>query len=513
MVKRNLKIDQESYISATIAKLQKAKEDGLFAATAKVRDEEGIMQTFSRIIDTAREHFSNDPEQTLDPVVQTNFSNYGAQGDSLGVGGARISTMDAMDISIAAAVFSLMPYLCVEREMTSSSTNVSYQDLVAEYAQGDIAAGETILGTFQIPNAKVNLALPTKTMTADNGSGGTPLTTTLNFTVPLIPSSLAVVVTDNAVPPVQLASGFDQGGTIFLTGSTNFASSINYKNGTVTITGLPANQIATVVANIDTTADTTGSSILTVVPQYKTKVLTAYPQQLIFKDNQLKNAYLNKLNIKLAGTDASIDYGQIAIGKLINIYIHYVNRLVVLQILQSGLSQLTIDTGLGTNVSEDISGYAVGTSFADTKNDKLRQLVINLNQASINKTGKGITSILCGSRGINKLANSPDFVKSADFDQVNAMVGTFTGIPVLRHQSVISVEPNDGKTAYLFGVYKDPAGNAGPAAFGEFLPVTTTGPVSNFNNPTQVATAMTAYCGVVDLVEELISVASLKFLA
>lgn len=505
----------KDYVSTIANKLAAAREEGMFDDTFKVRNDEGIMRSFSRLLETATQFFFEDPSGDKDParaVVTFSAATEKAMGAPLGVSGAPQETLDAMDISIAAAVFSLIPYLAIERDMTASSTSFTYQDLIAEFAQGNVNAGEAVLGSFIAPNSKVNLSLPTKTITVDTTAESGASTQKAEFTTPIMPESLSIVVkTVSGQTETVVATGFDRGGKAYLSGSSNFPITVDYRNGVVDMTGVPNGLKVSLIANLDSSADSTGSSILTITPSYKTKVLTAVPQQLVYKDNQLKNAYLNKLNVKLAGTNAAIDYGSMAVGKLINIYIHYVNRMVVLETLAAG-NATAAAYGTGNEIKADISAYTAQTSFADTKYDIIKNLIIALNQRSLDKTGRGITCILTSSRGVNKLAAAPDFVKSADFNELNAMVGTYDGIPVIRHQSVAGMEPSDGKTAYYYGIYKDPAGEAAPIAFGEFLPVTTSVPVANFNNPSQVAQSLTAYCGVVRVVDELCNRAELKFL-
>lgn len=506
-------LTHDQYVQSVAQKLEQAKNDGLFAETMNVRDEEGIMQCFSRVLETAGNYYYEDPSKSKDPAIaMANFSMNQSVGSSVGVSGAaNLSTMDAMDISIACAVFSLIPYLAIERDMTSASTNITYQDIIAEFAHGDIGEGETVLGAFEAPNTKLNMALPMKSGTAVN-DGDEAQTVTIDLGgIAIMPESVSAKITSASE---TVATGFDRNGTLFFSGSVSCLATVDYKKGVITIKDLPAGFQVDVTANLDTTSDTSGQSILTVTPEYKNATLVAQPQQLIFKDNSLKNAYLNKLNVKLAGTNAAIDYGQVAIGKLISIYVHYVNRLVVDEILKCG--QMTTEKeGIANQINCDISNYtgsAAGAGYADTKFDYIKQFIIELNQRSLDQTGKGLTCLLVGARGANKLASCPDFVKSAEFNELNAMIGTYDGISVVRHQNVNKWEPKDGKTAYVYGIYKDPSGSAAPVAFGEFLPVQVSDSVANFNNPTQQARSMTSYCGTAICVPALVHIGKLKVL-
>lgn len=504
-------------------RLAAAKAEGMFEGTLKVRNQEGLMQTFSRLLEMAEQSVYNDPKKSYDPAIAlATFSKtqadgmlgaYDASGSNVGVSGAaNLRTMDAMDISIAAAAFSLIPYLAIERAMSSSSTNISYQDIVAEYANGDVAEGETVLGAFEVPNPKLNLALPTKTQKVKN-DGDAPADLEVQFGVALMPETLgAQVVSDSTV----VAQGMDHNGQVWFSGSAALNATVDYKHGIVKFSAVPAGYEIDLSVNIDSTSDTTGQTIPTVTADYKNVILTATPKQMIYKDNNLKNAYLNKLNIQVAGTGLTMDYGQMAVGKLITIYIEYINRLVVGEVMRAGNSTVITENAKGmAQVTVDISDY-LGSSaqggFADTKFDYLKGFVINLNQRSISVSGKGLTALLVGNRGLTQLSNTPYFVKSAQYDTLNAMVGTFDGIPVIRHQIVDLVEPSDGKSAYVYGIYKDPAGNAAPVAFGEFLPVRLTDPVSNYNNPEQVARSLSSYAGVVTCVPQLAHLGIIKIM-
>jgi hypothetical protein len=506
----------QEYQREVANKLQMAREGGLFDSTMNVRDEEGIMQCFSRIIETAEHYYLEDPNRTRDPAIaMANFSQNQSVGSSLGVSGAaNLATMDAMDISISTAVFSLIPYLAIERDMTSSSTNISYQDIVAEFKHGDLSAGEDVLGAFKAPNTKLTMGLPTVSgaVTAIEGDQD-PRDEVIDLAVALMPETISVVMTQGSS---VVSEGHDFNGKVWYSGDYAIDTVVDYKNGKITFKKLPAGIEVKASANIDSTSDETGKTILTVTPDYKNVILTAKPQQMLFKDNNLKNAYLNKLNIKLAGTNAQIDYGQVAVGKLISIYVHYVNRLVVNATIECGHITTMEENKAGIKqVTCDISGYngfGAAGSFADTKYDYIKSFIIALNQRCLDITGKGMTAILTGSRGTNILASTPDFVKSADYQELNAMVGTYDGIPVIRHQNVNIVEPSDGKSAFIYGVFKDPSGSAAGVAFGEFLPVRVSDAVANYNNPEQVCRSLTSYCGVVKCVPSLVHLGVIKYL-
>lgn len=506
----------QSYQNQIANKLQMAREGGLFDPTLSVRDEEGIMQCFSRIIETAEHYYLEDPNRTRDPAIaMANFSQNQSVGSSVGVSGAaNLATMDAMDISISAAVFSLIPYLAIERDMTSSSTNISYQDIVAEFKHGDLSAGEDVLGAFKAPNTKLTMGLPTVSGNVKNMDGDLdPKDEVINLGIAIMPETISVTMAQGSS---IVSQGRDFNGKVWFSGDYAIDTTVDYKTGVITFKNLPAGIEVSAQANIDSTSDETGKTILTVTPDYKNVILTAKPQQMLFKDNNLKNAYLNKLNIKLAGTNAQIDYGQVAIGKLISIYVHYVNRLVVNATIECGHMTTLEENKQGIKqVTCDISGYngfGAAGSFADTKYDFLKSFVIALNQRCLDITGKGMTCILTGSRGTNILASTPDFVKSADYQELNAMVGTYDGIPVVRHQNVNIVEPNDGKSAFIYGVYKDPSGSAAGVAFGEFLPVRVSDAVANYNNPEQVCRSLTSYVGTAICVPSLVHLGVIKYL-
>lgn len=508
-------------------RLAEAKNEGLFDATMKVRNQEGLMQTFSRILDTAQQYVLEDPNRAKDPAIALatfsrkqngNLGAYSASGASVGVGGAaNLRTMDAIDISISAAAFSLLPYLAIERSMPSSSTNISYQDIITEFENGELAAGETVLGAFEAPNTKLSMALPMKSMQVVNDTESVQPTMTMQFGCPLMPETSNIQLLSAST---VVANGIDHGGVVYFKGSAAVEGTVDYKKGIITFTNVPAGFQVTVTVNLDSTADTTGANSLTLTTEYKNVILTAKPRQLIFRDNNLKNAYLNKLNIQIAGTGLTMDYGEMAVGKLISIYIHYVNRLVVNDTILAGNRSVIEESSKGlAPITCDISNYtgsAAGAGYADTKFDYIKGFVIDLNQRSLDVSGKGLTALLVGSRGANQLSNTPDFVKSAQYDELNAMIGTYDGYPVIRHQNVDVIEPlEDGqhKTAFIYGLYKDPSGNAAPVAFGEFLPVSLTGPVANFNNPEQIARSMSSYCGTTICVAGLCHLGTLKFRA
>ena len=500
------------YVRSVAEKLATAEKEGVFAGTEKVRNKEGLTHTYSRLIQMAEQYALTDPSRSKDPALALaafskanqevgKLGTYSAvspnAGDSLGVSGAaNLQTMDAMDISIGAAAFSLIPYLAIERTMTDSSTNISYQDIIAENAHGELEAGEVVLGAFQAPNTNLSMGLPVKTVQGTNSSEA-EAEVVLKFGIALMPNTLSVQLIQGSE---VVAQGIDNNGQIYFKGKAACSATVNYKTGDIVAEDVPADVTLVATANIDTTSDSTGSSILTVTTEYRNVLLVAKPQQMIFKDNQLKNGL-------------QMDYGEMAIGKLVSIYIHYINRLVVNETIRAGQMTLVAEAEKG-EVTKDISEYmngAAGKGFADTKNDFIKYFVIDLNQRCLDATGRGITAILVGSRGTNLLSSTPDFVKSADYDQINAMIGTYDGYPVIRHQNIDAIEPQTKDTAFFYAIYKDPTGSAAPTAFGEFLPVSLTNPVQNYNNPEQIARSMTSFCGVVTCVPGLCHRGSIKF--
>lgn len=513
------------YVKDVANRLAEAEKDDLFGlkgSMERVRNQEGLTHTYSRLLQMAEQYALTDPTRAKDPAIamatfsrkqkEGQMGTYSATGSNLGVSGAaNLRTMDAMDISIAVAAYSLIPYLAIERTMTDSATNISYQDIIAENAHGNLDAGEVVLGAFQAPNTNLSMGLPVKTLTGTN-SESNPADVTINFGIALMPNTISVQLIQSSD---VIANGIDSNGNIFFKGTASVNATVDYKKGVITAEDVPAGITINATANVDTTSDSTGDSILTVTTEYKNVLLVAKPQQMIFKDNQLKNAYLNKLNIQIAGTGLQMDYGEMAIGKLVSIYIEYVNRLVVADTIRAGQMTVVDETSKGkAEVTRDISAYlnaGAGTGFADTKNDYVKYFVIDLNQRCLDVTGRGITCLLVGSRATNILSSTPDFVKSADYDKINAMIGTYDGYPVVRHQLIDLIEPQTDDTAYVYGLYKDPTGSAAPVAFGEFLPVSLTNPVQNYNNPEQIARSLSSFCGTAICVAGLCHRGSIKF--
>jgi len=464
----------------------------------KVRTEKGLISTFNLLVKSAENYYYNLPARGgVDPVeAMTNVFSI-----TPGMGNVRnVSTVNAMDITISSLIKSFIPYIAIERGMDAPQTTIYYRDLVALRTAGGVNEGDVVLGNFSAPNTNVQLGQELKTVVI-NATSSAQTNVNVSFNSPLVAGSVIVKSINKLTgdPNINkenyVAGDFKKDGIAYGTiGNGGLERTpritINYDTGIVNISNISANCEIQVSAKLDHTSDETGGNTLEATTVWRNSLLVSENVRLVLKESIEELTFINKIQAQIRQAGAKIDYFTLGLRDLTTLYIQYIDRTLTKLIVNSKGSQV--------NASLDISSYTT-SSFAPTKDDFFNKFIIDLNQQLLSTTGIGTTFYLVGSRVANIMMNIKDRFKplpSAN-DSLNDVIGTYDGIPVLRHQYVdIYDQSNFGAgVGSIYAGFKDPNNEVGSIVFGEFLPMYVSGTALNYNNPAQFSRALFSQIG------------------
>jgi len=437
---------------------------------------------------------------------------------SAGTGYSDVSNLpgrSAEDISIIMAITSLEAYLVASRALSQPEDSISYQNIIAMNTTGGVQEGEVVHGPFSPPNLNPDLALEGVDM--DVPAGTNPV---LSFGGPLVHGGVLVKITD--ATGNMSGRDFNRDGIVqWSFDDPNAANtttppvvSINYNTGAVTLQGnIAANKIK-VTATRDSHADHEGTGIIRVKPEFPTTLLTCAPRNIILESNIASESYRNKMLSASIAAGMTVNLAEESFKLVLNSYLTYLNKTFV-QLNISAAELAKLDQPGGNYVEGDISGYSIGTSFSNTKDDILDDFFLRMSTQLLLNCGSGPTCVLVGPMGATKLGNNKrSFVPGPAFHQdIDSLVGTYAGIPVIRHRSVELA--NKVGTGYVpvIMIHKDPQGRAAPAFFGEYLSPASSTAAINFLNPTQYSKSLFSFIGTKIVIPRLACAGRLKILA
>ncbi len=462
-------------------------------------DYTGYLQTRQRILTTAQNYrdFSM-AAQGYEPMgaIYRGFSEGGAGMNNV----ANTTGVDVVDISILTSVQSFLPYLAVDRGMQKPQDLLTYQVLVADNAAGGFNKGEEVVNPFKPISRKLALSR-TNTKSEVTITAGE---TSIDVTYPIAKGKTRAIY--NGV----IGEDVKGDGTIFWQGS-GVAVEIDYNAGVIKLKGGAAEHDVKFEVYADVTSNPTGSNILKLTPMTKNITLEAEPNNIILNTSVQQIAYMNKLLGN--GLGSTKEYGEVALQQLLNAFIYWINSDLVQTTWRAAQAAVPV-----VDIKMDMSSYygnAGFDKFAATKNDKMNAFMLELQSDLLTKSNKGATYILVGSMGASLLANNSDkFVRTAIFNQqLNGVVGTYDGIPVLRHDMVTSFDlGTEGEANIILG-HKDLSGAAAPVIYGEYLPLYSTRAGINFQNPTMLSQSLFNQSKSDVLVTEYITRGTIKYLA
>jgi hypothetical protein len=406
-----------------------------------------------------------------------------------------LQTVSAIDITLKVLIYSFLPWMAIERPMDSSTTTISWKTVVATNSMGGVSKGDTLLGNFGPENSAMDLYTPIKKLSQD-GAGAVLV---FDFGAQLYEGTILFTITKDG----NTLTGKDYNGVIAFPGDTT-SFTVDYENGVVTsAAAVSADYSVTGQAMIDMWASSTNPQVLRGTTKMRSVQMVSRETGIVMEDSIDRIMFILK-TLDQAGDQLS--YEQYMSQMMFDLYLAFINNLLMIGIHTRSeqlegtaeLDELTVD--LSTYGSQIIADPA-------RKYDELSTLTENMNGHMLATANVGVTAWVVGSK-ICKLmaADKFRFKKSDTYNtQMNTLAGSYDGIPVLRHEYIDRLIDGVDEEGYgnIFGVYRDPNGEAAFMAYGEFLPIHTTGNVYNFANPLEFAKALVSQVGTKIIEEKL----------
>lgn len=413
------------------------------------RDFTGYLETRNRILTTARNYEGY--QSGFEPFKS--FANF-SEGPGLNAV-ANTSGIDVVDISILTSVKSFLPYLAVDRGMAKPQDLLTYQVLVASNDAGGLKKGDVAVHPYK-PISR-NLALSRSGAKVEETIEAGETSVTVAFPI----AKGKTRATYNGV----LGEDLRGDGHIYWQGA-GVNVTIDYENGTIS---LDAAAEAAIQFEIypDTTSEVTGNNTLKLRPETRNIMLEAEPNRVILETSMEQIAYMNRLLGNGIGTNR--EFGEVALQQLLNAFIYWINADLV-QTTWNVATEVYPSSQFNFDMREYYGANGFD-KFAGTKNDKLNAFMLEMQSDILTRSNQGVTYYLVGAMGANILANNSDkFVRTEIFgQQLNGVVGTYDGIPVLRHDLITSFDSTGA--ANIIAGHKDISGAAAPVIYGEYLPL------------------------------------------
>lgn len=410
---------------------------------------------------------------------------------SVGEGGLssvqNLQTVSAIDITLQVLIYSFLPWMAIERPMDTSTTTISWKSVVATNSMAGVNKGDELIGNFTPESSKMDLYTPVKKLT----QAGAGAVLVFDFGSQLYEGTVLFTITKNG----NTLTGKDYNGIIAFPGDTT-SFTVDYENGVVTsAAAVSSDYSVTGQAMIDMWASSTNPQVLRATTKQRSVQMVSRETGIVMEDSVDRIMFILK-TLDQAGDQLS--YEQYMSQMMFDLYLAFINNLLMIGVHTrseqlegtSELDELTVD--LSTYGSQIIADPA-------RKYDELATLTEDMNGHMLATANVGITCYVVGSKICKIMAADKYRFKKSDTynNQVNTLAGTYDGIPVLRHEYIDRMIDGVDPDGYgnLFGIYRDPNGEAAFMAYGEFLPIHTTGNVYNYANPLEFAKALVSQVG------------------
>lgn len=492
------RITRQAYLDAVAQKIDASKTYLQYGpldpeSSQPLRDEKGLITTFSNIMDVATNHYDFTQGFAMrDDCVAQNVANFSGGDDGETYADVSlVQTMGAIDVTILTQAQSLIPFLAVDRAMSDPVDTIFYANILAINTAGGVNANDEVMPNFAPPNPNVNLGPATNSLTVTAST----TTASVNFSEYLTPGTVQVSVVRSGT--TYVGQDYAKNQTIYFPGTVALSATVNYNTGLVSLAETANGDVITVTALQDVGADTSGSNILKVRAEHIAIQLTAVPKQFIFEENEPANMYMNRIAAKAAKAGAITDYRDLHFQRLTNMYIENVNRDLIRILVTLGAAV--------TPVNLNLAAYSVGGSFAMTKDDLVAKFFIDLRTDFLSRTNTPGTVVVTGTQGGALLeSHQTKWVPAPNYySQMNGFIGTFNGVPVYRH-NLLDVLATAGQADFYVGA-KLPDNSSGTMVFGEFLPLVQTSTIGNYTNPMQKSTGWFSQVGSIPIQAGLVS--------
>lgn len=486
------------FLDSATSKLNKAQG---FLMKSGQRDYMGYLETRNRILTTAH-NFENSGYGSYNEPLKSIFRGFSEAHSDFSEGAGLNSVantygIDVVDISILTSVKSFMPYLAVDRGMSKPKDLLTYQKLIAVNEAGGLKKGEVAVDPFAPINRNLALSRTDAKVEETLTAGETSLTVAFPIAKGKVRASY------NGV----LGGDYNGDGKMLWQGA-GVDVTIDYSEGTLSVAAAAANDIKFEIYP-DRTSEVSGANTLKLRAESDSIQIEAETNRVILESSMEQIAYMNKLLGNDLGTTK--EYGKIALQQLLNAFVYWINADLVKTTWE--VANLAVPV---VNHTFDMSAFYGSTGFnqfSSTKDNKMDLFMMEVEGDILNKGNKGATYHLVGMQGGILLANnSHAFVKSDIFGQeLNGVIGTYNGVPVLRHDKITAIDNlTPGKANIIVG-HKDASGAAAPVIYGEYLPLYSSRPGINFNNPTELSQCLFNMSKSAPLIKNYITRAQIQY--
>jgi len=428
----------------------------------RMRDNLGVQQVVSMLMTSAA---------NMDFVTGGNATRCGdAFGKATHLSGEsnalNVRAQGVFALSLAAATRSLVPFMCISRGLKLASESIYYMRLVNAAGSEVLGIGPTNLAAIKATNAY--------TVTGDKTASVTLTIPTTQIVANPTPRSLRIGILSGGVLVGSIV-GDILTQTSTMAGAVLIVTATSPSVYTLTLGGTANGMSLQVFKALygDDNATSGSATTLRLQRQAASVELHTTPRSIVIEDNLINQMYLRLIQEQVgqgvANPETTFDSAK-------ELLIDMINQDLVNMLGTSGCDQVN---------PLDMSGYDF-SSFSNTKEDLVSTYISNLVARFTVKTRFSATGLVTSPYVGSILANCKMFTPDPTFANVG-LLGTFGALPVYIWRGLASTNLEAPGTEPVYAVYKSPDEMLATAAYGEFLPITSTKEIRNYQLPTQVA--------------------------
>jgi hypothetical protein len=388
--------------------------------------------------------------------------------------------------TVASFVRSFAGYLSIERDMAESTALLWYDDVLGVSDERTVLAniGQENLAGLQSDIAFSNVSIPV---------GGLDL----SVGKIIVPGSVrGSFVSSDGLTTCEFSD--DANGNLLAPAGVLATGTVNYKTGAIAATLAGATYTGGTYS-IKAAADEPGTPAYGTVANNQTNRVKLDMKNILV--HSMADMLIGDSNL-VAMAQAQKSLGQNPMqrlgAKLVELYTKVINLKIV---------NATKGAAKGNNYVIDTTGWA--TTFYDY-NSRLNAFeaeLVNVDTELATQSVKGVeaTAYLVSPEAGNwfrKLRATGSFVEEKGSTYVNDLLGTYNGIPVLRHVGV--------ESGYFYAIVKTAGGELAPVMTGQYLPLTWTPAIGSYQNPSQISQGVFYQMGVEPIASALIKKVQVK---
>lgn len=459
-----------------MANIQKVQETKLFSAQASDA-------TFLKSLRAGS--MSNQDAASRKNEYEKLFSKYENLKEAYkmfsGVSEMPLLSNQYFNATVASFVRSFAGFLSIERDMAEPTALLWFDDVLG-----------VVNDRMILPNIGEEHLNEVTQSTRDFSGTTTDATVNVSSTVKVIPGSVkGTVAKTSGADPFNFVD--DAHGNLLAPASMLTAGTIDYATGQISFT-VPAGYVGgnwtVTVVNDEPGIPGYG----TVANDQKNRFKLDMKNILVKSEADMLIGDSNLVAVAQANKSLGQNPMQVLGAKLVEMYTKIINNNLVAAVKKAASSDPT---------PYEIDARNWPTQFYDfnSRLNAFSAAMVDIDTALAAQSVKGVeaTAYVVGKNMANwfrKMRTTGEFVEEKGSTYVNDLLGTYHGIPVLRH---IGLDPNEG-----YAVHKTAGGELAPVMFGSYLPLTWTPNIGNYSNPTQVANGVFYQNGVQPICSELV---------